>query len=100
LLATGIEGVVTPRKPFLARAARWRVDETLCVPKTTESSPSAMPPWCRRPAGAPPVARARSTRLQEGRHVAAVIGALVRGKRAPALRASTLGEFLTLGGAR
>ncbi|HVO31165.1 MAG TPA: FAD-dependent oxidoreductase, partial [bacterium] len=97
LLATGIEGVIAPRAPFLARWARWKVDETLRVAGTAGVLAAGDAAVVPAPGDAPPVAPSAQHAVQEGRHAAATIAALVRGRTPEPFRAKTLGEFLTLG---
>lgn len=97
LLATGIEGVVSPRAPFLDHAARWKVDEALRVAGSAGLLAAGDAAVIRAPAAAPAVAASAQHAVQEGRHAAATIAALVRGKTPEPFRARTLGEFLTLG---
>lgn len=95
LLATGIEGVLDPKAPFVARAARWKVDESLRVPST--AGIFAIGDGAVVPTADGPVAPSAQHAVQEGRHAAANIAALVKGKALTPFRPSTLGEFLTLG---
>lgn len=95
LLATGIEGIIPAKAPFAARAARWKVDESLRVPGT--EGILAVGDIAVIPAAGGFVAPNAQHAVQEGRHAAATIAALVKGKPAEAFVSSTLGEFLTLG---
>ncbi len=109
LLATGIEGVV-PRMAApsggagsggapnpLARSGRWLVDATLRVEGAPNAFAAGDAAVVQASEGAPPIAASAQHAIQEGTHVAQAIAARVAGRPLPDFRASTLGEFLTLG---